>query len=100
MLEWRKLRMAVSYKKLFKILIDRDLKKKDLCRMTGISASTISKMAKDAIVSGCYQRLFKDEKVSMDTVSRICEKLQCTFDDVAEIVPEKNFCAGSDKSNI
>ena len=42
----------------------------------------------------------KDEKVSMDTVSRICEKLQCTFDDVAEIVPEKNFCAGSDKSNI
>lgn len=87
MLEWRKLRMAVSYKKLFKILIDRDLKKKDLCRMTGISASTISKMA-------------KDEKVSMDTVSRICEKLQCTFDDVAEIVPEKNFCAGSDKSNI
>ena len=79
--------MAVSYKKLFKILIDRDLKKKDLCRMTGISASTISKMA-------------KDEKVSMDTVSRICEKLQCTFDDVAEIVPEKNFCAGADKSNI
>ena len=79
--------MAVSYKKLFKILIDRDLKKKDLCRMTGISASTISKMA-------------KDEKVSMDTVSRICEKLQCTFDDVAEIVPEKNFCAGPDKSNI
>lgn len=79
--------MAVSYKKLFKILIDRDLKKKDLCRMTGISASTISKMA-------------KDEKVSMDTVSRICEKLQCTFDDVAEIVPEKKFCVEADKSNI
>ena len=70
--------MAVSYKKLFKILIDRDLKKKDLCRMTGISASTISKMA-------------KDEKVSMDTVSR--------FDDVAEIVPEKKFCVEADKSN-
>lgn len=70
--------LAVSCKKLFKILIDRELKKKDLCRMTGISASTISKIA-------------KDEKVSMDTVSRICEKLQRTFEDVAEIVPEKNF---------
>ena len=67
--------MAVSYKKLFKILIDRELKKKDLCEMTGVSASTISKMA-------------KNEMVSMDTVSRICEKLNCTFDDVAEIIPE------------
>ena len=68
--------MAVSYKRLFKLLIDRGLKKKDLCQMTGISASTISKMA-------------SDETVSMDTVSRICEKLECTFDDVAEIVIEK-----------
>ncbi len=67
--------MAVSYKKLFKLLIDRELKKKDLCEMTGVSASTISKMA-------------KDEMVSMETVSRICEKLNCTFDDVVEIIPE------------
>lgn len=43
--------------------------------MTGVSVSTISKMA-------------KDEMVSMDTVSRICEKLNCTFDDAAEIVPD------------
>lgn len=69
--------MAVSYKKLFKILIDRELKKKDLSEMTGISPSTISKMA-------------KDEMVSMETVSRICEKLDCTFDDVAEIIPESS----------
>lgn len=68
--------MAVSYKRLFKLLIDRDLKKKDLCKMTGISASTISKMA-------------SDETVSMDTVSRICETLECTFDDVVEIVTDK-----------
>lgn len=69
--------MAVSYKRLFKLLIDRGLKKKDLCQMTGISACTISKMA-------------SDETVSMETVSRICEKLECTFDDVVEIVAEKN----------
>lgn len=68
--------MAVSYKRLFKLLIDRGLKKKDLCQMTGISACTISKMA-------------SDETVSMETVSRICEKLECTFDDVVEIVAEK-----------
>ena len=68
--------MAVSYKRLFKLLIDRGLKKKDLCQMTGISECTISKMA-------------SDETVSMETVSRICEKLECTFDDVVEIVVEK-----------
>ena len=65
--------MAVSYKKLFKLLIDRELKKKDLCNLTGVSASTISKMA-------------RDDAVSMETLSRICEKLNCTFDDVAELV--------------
>lgn len=69
--------MAISYKPLFKLLIDKDLKKKELCKMTGISASTISKMA-------------RNETVSMDTVSRICEELHCTLDDVAEIVPEKD----------
>lgn len=69
--------MAVSYKRLFKLLIDRGLKKKDLCQMTGISASTISKMA-------------SDETVSMETVSRICEILECTFDDIVEIVTTKN----------
>ena len=68
--------------------MDRDLKKKALCGMTGISANTISKVV-------------KGEKVSMNIVSRICEKrLQCTFDDVVEIVPEKNFCVETDKTNI
>ena len=68
--------MAISYKPLFKLLIDKGLKKKELSQMTGISASTISKMA-------------RIETVSMETVTRICAKLHCTLDDIAEIVTEK-----------
>lgn len=68
--------MAVSYKKLFKLLIDKEMKKKELCELTGISPSTISKMA-------------KDEVVSMEVVARICNKLKCTFDDIVDIVPDR-----------
>lgn len=70
---WRENLMPVSYKKLFKLLIDKEMKKKQLCELTGISPSTISKMAKDDVVS-------------MEIVARICDKLNCTFDDIVEIV--------------
>ena len=43
--------MGVSYKKLFKLMIDRDLKRKDLQRLTGISASSIAKLSRDEYVS-------------------------------------------------
>lgn len=68
--------MLVSYKKLFKLLIDKEMKKKQLCELTGISPSTISKMAKDDVVS-------------MEIVARICDKLNCTFDDIVDIIPDK-----------
>ena len=69
--------MAASYKKLFKLLIDREMKKKDLAEAAGISIATITKMGKDGAV------------VSSDILVRICTALNCTMDDIVEIVPEK-----------
>ena len=68
--------MAVSYKKLFKMLIDRDMKKKTLCEKAKVSQGTISRMA-------------KDETVSMEIVAKICLALDCTLDDIVEIIPDE-----------
>jgi DNA-binding Xre family transcriptional regulator len=67
--------MAVSYKKLFKLLIDRDMKKKDLRDLTGISYSTMTKME-------------NGENVQMDVVERVCLKLNCQISDIAEVIPD------------
>ena len=69
--------MAISYKKLWKLLIDREMKKKDLMGMAGISWSTITKMG-------------HDEHVSTDILVKICSALECDFDEIMEIVPDKN----------
>jgi len=69
--------MAASYKKLFKLLIDRDMKKKDLAKKADISIATITKMGKDGAV------------VSSDILVKICTALGCTMDDIVEIIPEK-----------
>lgn len=67
--------MSASYKKLFKLLIDRDIKKKELAERAGISISTITKMGKDGAV------------VSSDVLVKICTALDCKVDDIFEIVP-------------
>lgn len=69
--------MTISYKKLWKMLIDREMKKKDLMGMAGISWSTITKMG-------------HDEHVSTDILVKICSALKCDFDEIMEIVPDKN----------
>ena len=69
--------MAASYKKLFKLLIDRDMKKKELAEKAGISIATITKMGKDGAVD------------SSDVLVKICSALGCTMDDIVEIIPEK-----------
>lgn len=66
--------MAASYKKLFKLLIDRNMKKKELAEKAGISIATITKMGKDGAV------------VNSDVLVRICSALGCTMDDIVEIV--------------
>lgn len=64
--------MDVNYKKLWKLLIDRDMKKSDLREATGISTSTLAKMS-------------KNEYVSLEVLIKICVVLNCTLDDIVEI---------------
>lgn len=68
--------MAISYKRLWKLLIDKDLKKKDLGKMANISTYTINK-------------LNRGNNVTTDTLVRICTALNCSFDDIMEVVPDE-----------
>ena len=65
--------MAVSYKKLWKLLIDRDLKKKDLEEMAEISHYTVNK-------------LNKGENVTTDILGKICKALECNIEDIMEFI--------------
>lgn len=69
--------MTISYKKLWKMLIDRDMKKKDLIALSGISQSSVTKMG-------------RNENVSTDVLVRICKALNCDIGDIAEVVSKKN----------
>ena len=68
--------MAVSYKKLWKLLIDRDMMKKDLAAAADISNYTISKMS-------------KGENVTVEILGKICKALHCKIDDIMEFIPDK-----------
>ena len=63
--------VAFSYKPLWKLLIDRDMTKKQLMQATGISKSTMDKMA-------------RGEQVSMDIIDRICSYFDCNVDSIIE----------------
>ena len=64
--------MAVSYKKLWKLLIDKNLKKKDLRAATGISSASMAKLG-------------KNENVTTDVLVRICTALECDLADIMEL---------------
>ena len=68
--------MAASYKKLFKLLIDRDMKKKELAQVSGVSVATITKMGKDGA------------SVNSDVLVKICKALNCDIGDIMEMIPE------------
>ena len=68
--------MAVSYKRLWKILIDRDMKKKDLAELADLSTYTITKMS-------------KGENVTTDTLGKICKALDVRLEDIMEFIPEE-----------
>ena len=70
--------MAASYKKLFKMLIDREMKSKDLAAKAGVSPATLAKMKKDGAT------------VSSDVLIKICVAFGCTIDDILDIVPEND----------
>ncbi|HEX3017845.1 MAG TPA: helix-turn-helix transcriptional regulator [Caproicibacter sp.] len=69
--------MAVSYKKLWKKLIDKNMKKKDLQAVTGVSWASITKLS-------------KGENVSMDVLIKICKVLECDIGDIMELIPDND----------
>lgn len=65
--------MAVSYKKLWKLLIDKDMKKEDLRKATGITTTAMAKLG-------------RNENVNTEILVKICKALQCDISDIIEIV--------------
>ena len=68
--------MAVSYKKLWKLLIDKNMKRTDLRAATGISTTTLAKLG-------------KDENVSTEILAKICKALECDVGDIMEMVNDE-----------
>lgn len=67
--------MGHSYKKLWKLLIDKGIKKKDLCESASINTSSLSK-------------LNRNQNVTTDVLTRICEALHCDLSEIVEYIPE------------
>ena len=78
--------MHISYKKLWKLLIDRELMKKDLCEMAGISSASMAKLG-------------KNENVNTDIILRICVALQCDICDIMEMVGSSSEKEGEGQYN-
>ncbi len=68
--------MAISYEKLWNLLSERDMKRKDLMAISGVGQSSITKLGHNA-------------NVNTDVLIRICHALECDIGDIAEIVPVK-----------
>ena len=68
--------MSVSCKKLWKLLIDRDMKKKDLRELSGISTASMAKLG-------------KNQNVTTDVLVKVCHALKCDVADVMEILPDE-----------
>ena len=69
--------MTVSYKKLWHILLDRDMKKKDLQSAAGLTSYAMNKLS-------------RDEDVTTEILGKICKALDCTTDDIMEFVSDDN----------
>lgn len=67
--------LDICYNKLFKLLIDKGMKKTEFRKLVGISEGTLAKLS-------------HNENVSMDVIVRICRKLDCKVDDILDIMPE------------
>lgn len=67
--------MAVSYKKLFHLLIDRDIQAAELTEQAGFSANILT-------------RLRREQYVSMESIEKICLTLDCKIDDILEFIPD------------
>lgn len=70
--------LSASYKKLWKLLIDREMKKKDLCELAGISHASMAKLG-------------KNKNITTDVLLRICSALHCDIGDIMEIVDDTHI---------
>lgn len=68
--------MSVSYNKLWKLLIDKNMKKVDLRTAAGLSSGTLAKLG-------------KNESVTTDVLVRVCHALDCDIGDIMEVLPKK-----------
>ena len=69
--------MAISYKKLWKLLIDKDMNKKELQAAAGISSASVTKLA-------------KNENVNTEVLQKVCTALNCDIGDIMEMIPQDN----------
>jgi len=69
--------LKISYLKLWKLLLDKRLKKTDLLKLADISTNTLAKLS-------------KDQSVGLDVLTRICTALVCDISDIVEMVPDEN----------
>ena len=67
--------MGISYKPLFRILLERDMKKTDLRETCGLTLNVIAKLS-------------KNETISMDSLQKICQYFKCQFSDIVEFIPD------------
>lgn len=68
--------MAISYNKLWKLLVDKKMSKADLRKATGVSPNTITKMN-------------KDDEVTLAVLGKICKALNCDYSDIVSYVPDE-----------
>ena len=69
--------MKISYNKLWKMLIDKNMKRKDLMEVAGISSASVAKLG-------------RGDNIQTDVLLRICEALDCTIEDILETIKEYN----------
>lgn len=67
--------MAISYNKLWKLLIDHGIKKTELIKMSGITSNAMAKLG-------------RNESVQMETLAKICGALNCEVGDIVEVIPD------------
>lgn len=75
--------MTRSYKKLWHILLDRDMSRSQLRKKAGISTNALAKLG-------------KDESLPLETLEKVCAALDCTLDDILEYVPDKETDGGGE----
>ena len=75
--------MTRSYKKLWHILLDRDMSRSQLRKKAGISTNALAKLG-------------KDESLPLETLEKVCAALDCTLDDILEYVPDKETDGGDE----